>query len=128
SIAISNKMATVLFGSPAAAINKTIKFENYKDLKVTAVFADIKENSSEQFECVINWDLFVERETWVNDWHSSGPTTFVQLRKDSDPVKTEAKLKEFIAAYDKEYSPIDKLELGLQRYDEKYLHSNFKDG
>ncbi|HKZ64699.1 MAG TPA: ABC transporter permease [Chitinophagaceae bacterium] len=128
SIAISKKMATVFFGSPAAAINKTIKFESYKDLKVTAVFADIPENSSEQFECLINWDFFVETNSWVNDWHSSGPTTFVQLRKDADPVKMELKLKEFIAAYDKEYSPIDKLELGLQRYDEKYLHSNFKDG
>jgi len=128
SIAISNKMATVFFGSPAAAINKTLKFESYKDLKVTAVFADIPENSSEQFECLINWDFFVETNTWVNDWHSSGPTTFVQLRKDADPAKTELKLKEFIAAYDKEYSPIDKLELGLQRYDEKYLYSNFKGG
>ena len=44
------------------------------------------------------------------------------------PLKVEAKLKNFIAAYDKEYSELDRLELGLQRYDEKYLHSNFKDG
>ncbi|MEP7376967.1 MAG: ABC transporter permease [Chitinophagaceae bacterium] len=128
SIAISKKMAKSFFGSAAVAINKTLKFEGYKDLKVTAVFENIPENSSEKFECLINWEFFVEREQWVKDWHNSGPTTFIQLRKDADPVKTESKLKEFIAAYDKQYSPIDKLELGLQRYDEKYLHSNFKGG
>lgn len=127
-IAISKKMAVNFFGSAEAAINKTVRFENYRDLKVTAVFADIPENSSEQFECLINWHLFIEREPWVKDWHNSGPTTFVQLRKDADPVKVQSKLKSFIGAYDKEYSKIDRLELGLQRYDEKYLHSNFKEG
>ena len=121
-------MATNFFGSADAAINKTLKFENYKDLKVTAVFADIPGNSSERFEYLINWDLFVEREPWVKDWDNSGPTTFVQLRADADPVLVESKLQHFIKSYNKEYSEIDRLELGLQRYDEKYLHSNFKDG
>ncbi len=127
SIAISQKMATNFFGSPAAAINKTLKFENYKELKVTAVFADIPDNSSEQFEYLINWDLFIEREPWVKDWNNSGPTTFVQLRTDADPALVESKLRHFIKSYSKNYSDVP-LELGLQRYDEKYLHSNFKDG
>jgi ABC-type antimicrobial peptide transport system permease subunit len=127
-IAISNQMAISFFGSPKAAINKTIKFENYRDLKVTAVFADIPGNSSEQFKYIINWDLFVERNPWAKDWNNSGPGTFVQLRKGADPVKVESKLKSFIAAYDKNYSALERLELGLQRYDEKYLHSNFKNG
>lgn len=128
SIAISQKMATNFFGSPAAAINKALKFENYKDLKVTAVFADIPENSSEQFEYLTNWDLFVEREPWVKDWHNSGPTTFVQLRADANPAMVEYKLQHFIKKYNKDYSDLNRLELGLQQYDKKYLHSNFKDG
>ena len=128
SIAISQKMAKNLFGSADAAINKMLKFENYKMLKVTAVFADIKSNSSERFEYLINWNLFVEREPWTKDWHNSGPTTFLQLRKDANLALVENKLQHFIQGYDKDYSDIDRLELGLQRYDEKYLHSNFKGG
>jgi putative ABC transport system permease protein len=128
SIAISKKMATNFFGSADAAINKTIRFENYKDVKVTAVFADLPENVSERFEYLLNWDLFMEREPWVKVWHNSGPITFVQLRKDADAAKVEKQIQYFIRKYDKEYSAIDRLELGLQRYDEKYLHSNFKDG
>jgi hypothetical protein len=71
SIAISEKIATNFFGSSHAAINKTLRFENYKDLKVTAVFADIPANSSERFEYLINWNLQVEREPWIKDWDNS---------------------------------------------------------
>jgi putative ABC transport system permease protein len=128
SIAISQNMATSFFGSATNAINKTLRFENYKDLKVTAVFADLPGNVSERFEYLINWKFFVEKNPWVNDWHNSGPTTFVQLSKDAVPSEVESKIQHFIAKYDKKYTQIDRLELGLQRYDEKYLHSNFKNG
>ena len=128
SIAISKKMANSLFGNAAAAIDQTLRFENYKDLKITAVFADLPGNSSAQFDYLLNWDLFVEREPWAKDWHSSGPTTYVQLRADANPVAVEKKIQHFVKKYDKDYSGLDRLELGLQRYDEQYLHSNFKDG
>ncbi len=52
SIAISKKMAINFFGTDSAAINKTLRFENYKDLKVTAVFANLPDNVSEKFEYI----------------------------------------------------------------------------
>ena len=128
SLAISKKMAINFFGSEAAAINKTLRFENYKDMKVTAVFADLPNNVSEKFEYLLNWELFIQREPWVKDWNNSGPTTYVQLKEDADPVKVEHKIQYLIKKYDKEYSEQGRLELGMQRYDEQYLHSNFKEG
>ncbi|MEJ7586255.1 MAG: ABC transporter permease [Ferruginibacter sp.] len=128
SIAVSQKMATNFFGSPGAAINKTIRFENYKDLKVTAVFADIPANSSEQFDYLISWELFIEREPWLKNWDNSGPTTYIQLKENADPSLIATKLQHFIKPYNKEYTELGRLELGLQPYEEKYLHSNFKDG
>ncbi|HEX8378246.1 MAG TPA: ABC transporter permease [Pedobacter sp.] len=128
SIAISNKMASNFFGSPASAINKTIKFENNKALKVTAVFEDIPKNSFEQFDYLINWDYFVEIQPWVKDWGNSGPSTFVQLRADAKRASVESKLQHFVKPYNKEYTEANHIELGLQLYKEKYLHSNFKDG
>ena len=59
SIAISQELAEVLFGSSDAAINKTVRFDNYRDLKVTAVFENIPANSSEQFDYLINWHFFI---------------------------------------------------------------------
>ena len=93
SIAISRKMATNFFGSPELAMDKSVRFENYRDLKVTAVFEDLGNNVSEKFEFVINWDLFVERNAWVKVWHNSGPTTFVKLREHADAEELKPKLQ-----------------------------------
>lgn len=55
SIAISRKMAEDFFGSQEAAIGKTIRYENQKDFKVTAVFENIPRHSSRKFDFLINW-------------------------------------------------------------------------
>jgi len=128
SIAISQKMASNFFGGAEAAMGKILKFENSKDLKVAAVFADIPGNSSERLDYLINWHFLTERLPWVKDWDSSGTKTFIRLRADADPALVESKLKHFIKPYNKDYSDLNRLELGLQRYDEKYLNSHFKDG
>jgi hypothetical protein len=128
SIAISRKMATAFFGSPEMAMDKSVRLENYRDLKVNAVFEDLGDNVSEKFEYVISWNLFVERNEWVKDWHNSGPTTYIKLREHANTEALKPKLQHFIRNYDKEYSDLDRLELSMQPYGEKYLHSNFKDG
>lgn len=128
SMAISKKMAISFFGSPEKAINQTLRYENQKDFKITAVFADIPGNSSFQFQFLINWEFLIQGEPWLKDWDNSGSKTFIRLRPDANPALVEAKLQHFIKSYDKDYSALDRLELGLQRYDEKYLHSNFKNG
>lgn len=128
SIALSRKMATGLFGSPEVALDKSVRFENYKDLRVTAVFEDLGDNVSERFEYVINWDLFVERNKWVNDWGNSGPYTFIKLHKQANAETLKSKLQHFLKGYDKEYSDLHRLELSMQPFGEKYLYSNFKDG
>jgi ABC-type antimicrobial peptide transport system permease subunit len=50
------------------------------------------------------------------------------LTADAHPRAVETKIRTFIANYDKEYRESDRLELGLQPYAQKYLHSNFKNG
>ncbi len=128
SIAISRKMATAFFGSPDLAIDKSIQFENYRDLKVTAVFEDLGDNVSEKFEYALSWDFFMERNEWAKIWHNSGPTTFIKLREHASAEELQPKLRHFIKKYDNEYSDLDRLELSVQPFGEKYLHSNFKDG
>jgi len=126
-IAISRKMADQFFGSDAKAIGKTIRYENREDLLVTAVFQNIPVSSSQQFDFLRSWIAFVKENQWVNNWGNTSPVTLVQLRKDADPHKVEAKIKDFIYRY----RPKDKgslTELALQPYTEKYLHSTFKDG
>jgi ABC-type antimicrobial peptide transport system permease subunit len=126
-IAISESMAKYFFGSAAGAIQQTIGFENSEELKVTAVFKNIEANSSQQFDFLRNWVDFVKTNEWVNNWGNTDPQTFIQLKPNADPVKTEAKIKDFIYRY-QEKNKSFVVELALQPFAEKYLHSTLKNG
>ncbi len=126
-VTISRKMATIFFGSPEAAIGKTIRFENKEDLKITAVFENIPANSSQQFDYLRSWTDYVKQNDWVHNWGNTSPNTFVQLKTGANAVAVESKIKHFTERYtgkDKSF----RTELGLQSYAAKYLHSSFKNG
>lgn len=129
SIVISRKMANILFGSPEAAIDKTVRFDTYKDLKVTGVFEDHGNNVSDKFEFLATWEFFVEREgDWIKKWGNSGPTTFVLLKEQGNVETVLPKMQHFLRGRDENYSDRDRLELGLQLFRNRYLYSNFKNG
>jgi putative ABC transport system permease protein len=128
SIAISRKMSVDFFGSPEQALGKTLRFENRKDLKVTAVFEDLPNLSTHQFEYLINWDDFLEQNQWAKNWGNNGPNTYLKLKPGTDVQKLEAKIKKLLDNYSKDQSANFYIELGLQRYSEMYLHGKFENG
>ncbi len=123
-IAVSRKMAEMLFGSPEKAMGKAIRYENQSDLQITAVFENVPVNSSQQFDFLRSWTSFIAENAWVNDWGSASPATFIQLRANADVTKVGSKIKDIIRTH----RPEANVELFLQPYTEKYLHSNFKNG
>jgi len=127
-IAISRKMARHFFGSPDAALGKTVRFENKKDFKVTAVYEDMPQNSSLKFDFVANWMFFLEQNTWAKEWGNNGPATAIMLRADAKPIIVSGKIKKFLDNYNKEQDKGFRIQLGMQRFDAMYLHSNFKNG
>lgn len=128
SIAISRKMARDFFDSPADAMGKTIRLQNSKDFKVTAVFEDVPENSSRQFDYLLSWKTFLEENEWAKDWGNNGPQTLIQLRPDANPVAVDKKIRKFLDNYNKEQSDAFRITLHLQPFPEAYLHSNFRNG
>lgn len=125
-IAISRHMAELFFGSPEAAIGKTLRYEDTTSLAVSAVY-EVPANSSLQFDFIRNWDDFTKTNPWARTWGSFSPTTYIQLRDNADRDKVAAKIKEFVYNYQaKDKSSY--LELGLQPYAEKYLHATFSNG
>jgi ABC-type antimicrobial peptide transport system permease subunit len=125
-IAVSRKMAVSFFGTPEAAMGQTIRFDNKKDLKITAVFEDVGLNSSRKFDYIINWETFSEQHHWVKDWGNNAPATHIVLQEGTDPLAFESKIKDFLDLYNKNENFV--IRLGLQKYSDIYLHSNFKDG
>jgi putative ABC transport system permease protein len=127
SIAISEKMAGELFGGADNAMGKTVRYEDKKDLKVTAVFRDLGEHYSRKFDYLINWDTYLVEHPGVGSWQNTGPMTLLLLRADANPAAVERKLMHFMGKFITEDDRY-RVESLLQRYDEVYLHSVFVNG
>jgi predicted permease len=130
-IAVSKKMAVSFFGNAENAINKTIRFNDKKDFKITAVFENTGINASQKFDYLINWYAYLDDNQWLKDWSiniNDGPKTFVVLRPGTDANRFTARIRDFLHSYYKEQRSGFHIELGIQRFDEMYLHSHFKNG
>ncbi len=125
SVCISEKMAKSFFGSAAAAMGKTLRYDNRNNLVVTGVFKDLPQYVSAKFDCLIDWSSFLHENNWAKDWGNVGPNTIILLHKDAVPQKVAAKIKNFLVKYN---NPNYRAELELQRYGDSYLHANFKAG
>ncbi|MEO8416297.1 MAG: ABC transporter permease [Ginsengibacter sp.] len=128
SMAISKKTADNFFGSAENAMGKTIRFDNKKDFTITAVFEDLPENAYRKFNYLISWNAYLKDHQWSKEWGNSGPLTYVMLRADANPALVEKKLAHFWDLYRHDSSEGYHVELGLQKFDEVYLHSHFENG
>ena len=134
-IAISKKMAEDFFGSPAKAIGKTIRYQDKADFKITAVFDNVLQNSTKQFDYIVNWQKFLQyfvgndttaaSESRAREWTNSGPACYIMLREGTDVKAFEKRIERFLDNYNKEQTSRDYIRLGIQRYGEMYLHSGF---
>jgi hypothetical protein len=127
SIVLSEKTARLFFGSAAAAMGKTMRYEDKFDLMVTGVFADLGERDSYKFDYVINWPTYLRLYPSQLRWDNSGTWTFVQLRPDADAVLVDKKIRYFLSQYNPP-GPGFRLELEMQPFREVYLHSHFENG
>jgi len=93
-IVISRKMAEDFFGTPEDAIGKSIRYENKKSYIVTAIFENLRVNTSDKFDYLISWQSFLEDNSWAKQWDANSPRTYVMLRADMDPVLVEKKIKD----------------------------------
>jgi predicted permease len=128
SIAISKTMAVSFFGSARAAYGRSLRMNNRRLMHITAVFDDLPVNSSLQFSFVYNYNNLLEDIDFLSDWIFRRPSTFIELQPGVDPARVEARIKGFVTPYLQTNSAGFRLELGLQRFDDVYLHNVFRNG
>ena len=128
SIAISRKMAVHFFGSPVSAMGKTIRYEDKKDFRVTAVFEDLPAQASEPFDFQINWKAFLDDNDWLRKWDNNAPSTYVLLRPGANAAQVDRKITHFLDKYFTDKINGFRQELALQRYGDTYLHGHFTEG
>ena len=134
SVAISDKLALNLFHT-TEILGKTVEWRrgNLSGLyTVSGVFEKPPVNSSTQVDLLFTYDLLFEKNTQnLSNWGNSRPMTYLVLKKGTDIEQFNEKIKDFSKA---KYKKITNTEgdwigsLFLQRYSDKYLYNNFKNG
>jgi ABC-type antimicrobial peptide transport system permease subunit len=123
-MAMSRKASIIFFGSPAAAMGKTVRFENNLDFTVTAVFEDLTPQSSLHFDFLLN---FENHKKGLVNWSSNDFQSFLSLAPGANPAVVTAKLNSILHTRFPDNNGI-KLEVGLQRFGDRYLHGVFVNG
>ncbi len=122
-ISVSRRMANLFWGSPAAAMGKTIRYENQRDFTVTSVFEDIPLHSTQRFEYLFSW----EAHKTILSWASNDYQSYVQLAPGTDVASVTAKLNRFLKTRWQGDLGTG-VRLGLQPFSDRYLRGTFVNG
>ncbi|SHL45797.1 FtsX-like permease family protein [Chitinophaga jiangningensis] len=130
SIVISRKLATSLFGSPTAAIGKTISWQ-LMNLQRTSIVSGISDEipaaSSIHFDMVLPFAVFrdiMQIPQTLDGSNAAGPFhTYLALRPGTNPAAFNKKLSTWISSFNNQ--PRD---LFLTSYADNYLYSLYENG
>ena len=129
-ITISRNMAEIFYGSAGIAIGKTIRYQNQKDFKITAVFENLPKNASHSFDFLTNWDAFLHNNPWAREMGNTGPQAYIMLRPQANVAAVNAKIAHvFDLYYHINRSTANwYADIALQPYAEAYLHNDLASG
>lgn len=130
SIVIAESLAKALFGN-GDALNKTIKLDIKKDVKITGVFEDIPFNSNfNETKMLLTWNDYLQAEGWVKEaqeqWGNHSFQFFAQVADHADIGKVSLKIRDVEMPHS--FSKTDKPQYFLHPMSRWHLYSDFKNG
>lgn len=95
SIVLTESTARALFGDKDP-IDQTVRMNDEDELKVTGVIRDIPSNTTDQFDFLTTWDLYL-KQPWVKDmstkWDAFSFNVAVELTENADKTAVDEKLR-----------------------------------
>jgi putative ABC transport system permease protein len=131
SIVLTESMAKALFGNDDP-MNKTVRFDNSNDLKVTGVLKDIPSSSTLQFNFIVPFSYCIQNYDWVKprltNWRDKSYQTFVALQPNVSYAQVESKLKLLEKKYNPEDYKLWHTESIMQPMKDWHLYADFENG
>ncbi|WP_232424983.1 ABC transporter permease [Algoriphagus resistens] len=127
SLAISETMATKLFGSPKEALGKSVKwqvFDFQNEVEVTGVFKDLGSMDVDKHDYFLSFSYFKQMLGDGVHWGNFNASTYVLLRPNTDIEDFNEQIEGFIKAKD-EGSNVSAF---VQAYGDTYLYGTYEDG
>lgn len=130
SIMISESLAKSLFGNDDP-LNKTLKLDIKKNVKVTGVYEDIPFNSNfNELFLILPWSDYLQAEGWVKEaqtqWGNHSFQFFAQVADHAEIAQVSRKIRDVELPH--AFSKTDKPQYFLHPMSRWHLYSDFKDG
>ncbi|WP_439584620.1 ABC transporter permease [Dyadobacter bucti] len=126
-IAISEDLAMKLFNTKNNLVGKTIHWDQSEftgAYMIGGVFKNNPPNATNKFDMLFNFDQFAEKRPGMASWGNSDPSTFLILKKGTDPDQFNSKIRNYLKSKDKDLTA----QLFAIKYSDKYLHGQFENG
>jgi putative ABC transport system permease protein len=140
-VLLSDKLALKLFNTTKNIIGKPVNWDHGDEFNGTYKIAGIFEappfNASDQFDLLVPYALYAEREAGgmgdISFWGSNSVQTYIVLKKGTNEKQFNDKIKDFTKSKIKAlYADKELLkwegDLLLQRYSDRYLYNHFENG
>lgn len=132
SIMLSESVAKSYFGDEDP-INKMLRVDNVVDVKVTAVYEDLPENTSFfDLKIIMPWSLYLSQNQWIkkmNDpWDSNFTQTYAELNENVNIEDVSARIKDVKMNEMNEEAKRFKPTVFLHPMSKWHLYSDFKGG
>ncbi len=127
SVVISKTLAVSLFGTNVNPIGKSFEWEitGKKNIAtVSGVFENTSASSTQQFDFVLTKSSLFELIPNFKEWNNEGTNTFLLLKKGTDVVAFNQKIKGLV----KKYSKDDRFTIFVRPYSSAYLYGNYENG
>lgn len=130
SVMISESLAKSLFGNDDP-LNKTLKLDIKKNVKVTGVYEDIPFNSNfNELFLILPWSDYLQAEKWVKEaqtqWGNHSFQFFAQVADHAEIAQVSRKIRDVELPH--AFSKTDKPQYFLHPMSRWHLYSDFKDG
>lgn len=127
SIVISRSLALKLFGTTEGVLDRTVEWEIFglkNEVKVTGVFEDAPDHTSDPFDFLLSFDFFEKNVVQYPYWSNNYAKTFLLLSENTDLDGFNRKISGFLKTKQKDSN----ITLFLFPVRDKYLYGQFENG
>ena len=124
-IVLTESTAKLLFGT-TDVLNKSVRYKNAKDLKVTGVIRDLPANTSLKFDYLMSWAFFGSINEYVRT-PSWGNFNFLVMARINDPANIDLINSKVKKLFNENYHD-QRNENFLFPLSDKHLHGEFLNG
>lgn len=124
SIVMQQESAIKYFGSVEDAIGQIVGYDNYKDLKVTAVMKNQPVRTHMRMEMIVPMEIMLERHSWLDSWGSNTLTTYVKVKPGTEVEELEMQFHDWLIPYVEPEDTSRMFQLYLQNIGDIHLKSN----